>query len=382
MEFKRFLTLLFLLAVAAQLFGCGGGGGGAAGSPTTYKVTGKVTYNGSGVGGLNLNISSTGSSKVAKTTDKVIGTTSTNADGDYSFDVPSGTYTVASADSSFSYSVPSFTVSSAAQSIAAKDVILTNTSVLQGSVSGVGSTDIVKIQIKSSGGITVTTSTLSDGTFSISLPSDTYTLTFVESKFVFNTQNVNVTGATTLNFSPEYPLLTIRGNITRDDTNPFTPLSGATVKLCRTAYTIAETFGAFGIVEGSLSNTPVVQEISTDANGNYEFTGVPSGIYTIIPTYPTDSGIIFKRQVGRGYLTNSGVITITYESNVYMFNPEPNGGNFTTEKISVSVNKTTPGEILHNSYIPPSVTAPSSIATDHVLVNLNFDASASSSAGY
>lgn len=46
---RRHSTLLFLLAVACGLSGCGG-----AGEPDTYPVTGVVTYNGQPVVGANV----------------------------------------------------------------------------------------------------------------------------------------------------------------------------------------------------------------------------------------------------------------------------------------------------------------------------------------
>jgi len=98
------------LSLSLFLFGCGGGGGGGT-EEATYTVTGKVVdNNGNGIPGVKVSISSS-SAKLAKAVASTAGkTTTTDAGGIYTFQVPNGTYAISSADSKYGFAPISVTV--------------------------------------------------------------------------------------------------------------------------------------------------------------------------------------------------------------------------------------------------------------------------------
>ena len=105
--------------LALSLVGCGGGGGGgsSAAPPTsTYSISGMVTYNGQGVDGVTVDLSTTGGKLATKAVDSsVIDSKVTAGGGIYTFTgVPAGSYAVSSADTKYGFAAVPVSVTGAA----------------------------------------------------------------------------------------------------------------------------------------------------------------------------------------------------------------------------------------------------------------------------
>lgn len=104
------------------------------------------------------------------------------------------------------------------------------------------------------------------------------------------------------------------------------PVSGATVTLFKTSYTIYPIFLSDRTLYGTRDSNGVEsvqvetagRSVTTDTNGAYSFSGVSSGNYTIQASYGT---YMFKwSQVIT--LATIGVVTIADNGTVYVYNPE------------------------------------------------------------
>ena len=126
------------------------------------------------------------------------------------------------------------------------------------------------------------------------------------------------------------------------------PINSTTVKLYKTSYTIYSTATVAGKLYGtrnaageeSVALGPLTQETTVATSGinrNYTFTGVPSGNYTIVPS---QQGYLFK-SVLIPTLDRIGVLTITENGTVYLYNPEGTGNQLTSD-----------GKIIYNSTLP------------------------------
>jgi hypothetical protein len=156
---------------------------------------------------------------------------------------------------------------------------------------------------------------------------------------------------------------TITGKITSSSG----PTSGTTVELFNTEYSIYTIDGLYStrnpnsIPPGAESVKPVgpaVQAVSTNALGAYNFTGVPSGRYTIVATSST---YVFKWSL-IPTRRDIGVVTITADGTVYIYNPEGND------------NKLFGQTIIYNTVEPFPI-------TNKTLGGLDFEASLPGSSG-
>lgn len=136
---------------------------------------------------------------------------------------------------------------------------------------------------------------------------------------------------------------TVTGKITLADG---TPISGATVKLHKTRYTIYSIDNKFYSTRDSsgletIKLDPAFVQTSTNAQGDYSFSGVYSGKYTIVPTFGT---YLFKWS----YVptrASIGVVAITESGIVYMYNPEGSGNTLSDN-----------GTIIYNTGTPFTIT--------------------------
>jgi len=137
---------------------------------------------------------------------------------------------------------------------------------------------------------------------------------------------------------------TVRGKITLVDGAPF---EGATVKLYKTSYTIHTIDGFYSTrdssgLESILLNPDFVQS-TTNGQGEYRFTGLSSGKYTIVPTSNTH---VFKWS-NVPTRNNIGVVAITDSGMVYIYNPD-GLGNKLSEDGTIIYNIGTPFTITGN----------------------------------
>lgn len=127
------------------------------------------------------------------------------------------------------------------------------------------------------------------------------------------------------------------------------PLAGATVKLYKTSYTVYSIDSVFYSTKSSTGLESVhldseVQSVTTDASGNYKFSGVPSGNYTI---QATASGYVFKWS-HVPTRSSIGVVSITDNGTVYIYNPEGSGNQLSADGTKI-YNTDTPFTITGNT---------------------------------
>lgn len=107
---------------------------------------------------------------------------------------------------------------------------------------------------------------------------------------------------------------TVAGKVTLADG---TPLSGVSVNIYKTTYSIYSTTGLYGANSISTSVTPSAT-LLTSADGSYAFKNILSGNYTITPKSPF---YLFKwKQVPTK--DSIGVLTLTDSLLAYVFNPD------------------------------------------------------------
>ena len=121
-NFFRYALLILFVTLPLIFIGCGGGGGSGGGTggtvvAPTYAVTGKVVdVTGNGVPGVTVSISSTSAKLVNKAVaSTVLQTTTTDAGGNYAFQVANGTYTISSGDSRYVFAPISVAVNGKAE---------------------------------------------------------------------------------------------------------------------------------------------------------------------------------------------------------------------------------------------------------------------------
>jgi hypothetical protein len=216
------------------------------GSCSYYSISGRITYNGTGLGGVSVRLS--GASASLLTTD---------TDGNYAFTgLSSGTYTVTP-------SLAGYTITPQQTTISSANVTLNFTAApITYSISGritYNSTGLSGVAVALTGASTANTTTDSSGNYSFTgLANGTYTVTPTLAGYTITPQQVSVNGANvTTNFTATYGY-SITGRITLSGTG----FSGVSVALTGT---------------GPANTT-------TDSNGDYSFTGLSNGSYTITPS--------------------------------------------------------------------------------------------------
>ncbi len=222
----------------------------------TYSISGKVTLSGAAFSGVTVVLS--GASSATATTD---------AGGNYTFNgLANGSYTISPAKTGYT-----FTPSSSAQTINGKSVTAAEfNATLQTlptfSISGKVATSaegVSGVTMTLSGGGAATATTDGSGSYSFSgLTNNNYKITPAKAGYTFNPPNsiqaVNSQDVTSVNFTAVLtPTYSISGKIT---------LNGAPFS------------GAFVTLSGSGDATA-----TTDANGNYTFSRLPEGSYTLTP---------------------------------------------------------------------------------------------------
>jgi Carboxypeptidase regulatory-like domain len=254
---KFLLVILFSLAVAA----CGGGGsyGGGSSAPTTYtySISGTVTLIGGALPGVTINL--TGASTAATTTD---------ASGNYSFTgLANGSYTVTPSKTGNTFSPVSLAVSVSGASMTGQNFTATASTATTYSISGkVSGAVLQNVTITLGGANSGSTTTDASGNYSFTgLANGSYTVT------------PSKTGNT---FSPVSLAVSVSGaSMTGQN---FTATASTA-----TTYSISGTFTFPGGVTAGVTMTlggTNSGSTTTDASGNYSFTGLANGTYTVTPS--------------------------------------------------------------------------------------------------
>ena len=200
-------------------------------------------------------------------------TTTTNGSGNYSFiGLSSGSYTVTPSMNGYTFTPTSRNVNISGSNVTGQD--FTGTPVPTYSISGTvrtsGGSPISGVTMALSGASSATTSTDGSGNYNFSgLSNGSYTLTPSMSGYTFapTSRNVNMSGAnvTSQDFTGTPPSITysISGKVTTRPRGsvPGSPISGVTMTL-----------------SGDAGATTI-----TDGNGNYSFSGLNNGSYTVTP---------------------------------------------------------------------------------------------------
>ena len=267
-----------VLLLSGLVMSCGGGaGGGSNTGNATYTLSGTVT--GAVPQGVTITLSGAGT-----------GTATTSAGGTYSFTgLSNGYYTVTATRANYKFTPASQDVAINYANAAATTIVSENAYSLSGSVA-VGSaapTAGVTMTLTGAGlasSLTATTDTSGSYTLN-SLLTGTYTVTPSKNSLF----NAVLHTLTTYSFTPpNQPVTITSANITGVDF--------VTTATTTSAYSISGT-----ITEGtqSLTTAPFILEgvtvwlnnpdytiwisTTTNASGNYTFSGIPNGDYTVGP---------------------------------------------------------------------------------------------------
>jgi hypothetical protein len=220
-------------------------------SGATYTVSGTITPASLGNGAV-ITLSQSGT---------IISTTAADATGSYGFaNVPNGTYTVTPAKSGVNFSPVSqgVTVSGGPATVAA----FTGTTTISGTISPANSGAGTLVTLNGPNQLTMTTTANASGIYSFTgLQTGSYTVTPSKAGYTFTPPSQGVTissGSGTANFTA-------------------TPVQ--TYIISGTVSPTAAGSGTLLTLSGSLSLVA-----TADSSGNYSFTGLGNGTYTVTPS--------------------------------------------------------------------------------------------------
>lgn len=249
-----------LLAAAALSWGCAGFVAGTNSTnpppPNTYSISGTITPT---AGGNGATVTLSGASS---------GTTAASSSGAYSFTgLANGTYTVTPSHSGYTFSPASqnATVNGADVTGISFTATQANTHSISGTISPTAGGATVTL----SGAASATTTANSSGAYTFSgLANGSYAVTPSKSGYTFSptSQNATVNGAnvTGVNFTATASAtFSISGTITLSGS----ALSGAAVAL----------------------TGPAAANTTTNTSGNYTFSGLGNGTYTVTPSHSGDT---------------------------------------------------------------------------------------------
>jgi len=272
----KYLTLAALVAFAA----CDEGDDDVVAPPVTGTISGVVTIEGTAASGVSVALSSGQ-------------TATTDASGSYSFTgVSAGAYTVSisglPSDATFSSTSKAATISSAGQVVTVNfDGSFVRTSAILGSVAAGGSA-LEGVTVSIGGGNTTTTD--SNGQYAFTgLRAGEYTVSisgFDANQFTFpstsQTTTLGVGESKSVSFSGQFvSTASISGSLYLDENDKDDVFTSQT----------EDKLPAAGVQVTILDGTiPVFDTTTTDANGDFSFTGLPKGFYTV-EIDPADSNI-------------------------------------------------------------------------------------------
>lgn len=262
-----------LFSLTILLSGCGGGhwdfysGGGNSNSDSSasvseYSISGNITLNGAALVGATVTLSGASSA-----------TTTTDANGNYSFTgLANGSYTVTPTLTGYNFSNTSDAVTINGASVTISTEIATPTSPISGLpyiISGTvtsGGAVLSGVTITLSGTSSGTASTDANGDYSFSgLANGSYTVTPSLAGYTFTSPiDVTLNGADSAS----------NNFVATSTTNPTYFISGIVLVGGNVDFS-----GVTMTLTGNGTTATVI-----DANGNYTFTRVANGTYTITPS--------------------------------------------------------------------------------------------------
>jgi hypothetical protein len=245
---KSFALAASIVSLALVAAGCGGSGNG---NPTTYAISGTV----SGAVSSGVTVSLSGAATASTTTD---------SSGNYSFSgLADGSYAVTPSLAGYSFTPASLAVAVSGASVTGRN--FTSAALPTHSVSGAVSGAVLSgVTITLGGAASRTTTTDASGNYVFTgLLDGAYTVAPSLTGYAFNpvSRQVTVSGAsvTGMDFAAS------------TSTGPTYAISGAVSGVVMAGVTV--TLG--GTAAGSAS---------TDASGNYSFSGLANGAYTVTPS--------------------------------------------------------------------------------------------------
>jgi hypothetical protein len=275
-------ALLVLFFAAGLIMSCGGGAGGTGNTGnTTYILSGTV----SGVvpQGVTITLSGAGT-----------GTTTTSAGGTYSFaGLSNGYYTVTASRANYKFTpasqnVPINYANAVAATIISENALSISGHVADGSAVATAGVTMTLTDVSLASSLTATTDASGNYTLNSSL---TGTCTVTPSKN--SLFNALLHTLTTYSFAPSSQQITItNANITGVDfvttvttTNAYN-ITGKIIQGTREPIVASAPFILEGVTVW-LNNPGYTSWISTttDAIGNYTFSGIPNGTYTVGPSH-------------------------------------------------------------------------------------------------
>ena len=261
--------------------------------PSGLTVSGRVTSGGVAVPGITMNL--TGARTKSTTTD---------FNGNYRFSgLPDGAYTITPSHIAYTFAPPSINVTISGADLSGKNFTATQIGyTVSGTVTS-GGAAFSGVTVNLTGAATKSTTTDSKGNYSfLGLSNGSYTATpskagytFTPDLYGFSVSGANVTGK---NFTAALTTYSISGTVTS---------------------------GGAGFRESpSISPERQRKSTTTDSNGNYSFSGVSNGAYTVTPS---KTGYTFTPQslsvnvnganvTGQNFTATSVVITYTISGTV------------------------------------------------------------------
>ena len=239
--------LLILVLFSIVMMACGGGGGNK-----TYSISGTVALGGSPLQGVTVTLSGTSSA-----------TTTTYGDGSYTFGgLANGSYTVTPSKAGYTFNPASIAVKFTGTNSTGNNFTATASPIysIGGTVTG---SSISGVLLTLGGTSSATTTTDANGNYTFAgITNGSYTVTPSMAGYIFN---------------PVSTAVKISGANSTGNNFTSTAYAGPT-------YSISGTVGLSvpGILV-TLSNASSGTTM-TDASGNYTFTGLTNGSYTVTPS--------------------------------------------------------------------------------------------------
>ncbi|UFS71405.1 carboxypeptidase regulatory-like domain-containing protein [Geomonas sp. RF6] len=271
MSIKRNVAAVVLLILSLLVAGCGGGGGGGTATPaapSTFTISGRTILNGSGLSGVTVTIAQ----------GSAVSTATTDASGIFQGGVADGTYTITPALAGYTFAPASQTITVSGGNLSVPQNFSATAAATSFTVSGkvtVGGTALPGVAVTIAGAKSASTVTDGSGNYSFSgVPNGLCTVTPVLSGYTFSplSRTVTVSNAdlTVSDFAatatPPATTFTVSGKVT---------LNGS----------------GLGWVSVQISSMSGLSgNLITNATGNFSFTDVPNGDYTITPAI---NGYIF-----------------------------------------------------------------------------------------